>query len=482
MQVLEEEHDRELLREPLEEQSPGTEELFLAPGAAFFETEKMRKPRLGEAALLCIGHVLLEGRPQLGAGGGGFFAFHDPGPHPDHLGQCPERHSLAVGKTPAPVPPDLIDEPVEVLVELPAEPRLADAGDPDDRDELRLSLLGAGVVELLHESQLAVATDEWRLEPGGLERASPAGGHSESPEELLGLGLPLQLVLACVLVGDRRFGGPARRSPDEDCAGLGGALDARRGVDEVAGDHALALSSDRDCGLPRENACACLQGCVELWHSGDEVEPGPDGALSVVLLGDRCSPDGHDGIADELLDCAAIAVDDGSRRLEVEREKLARVLRVALCGCGGEADEVGEEDGDEAAFSRWRAWSGSNRNWCCGCPERRPAFPTELHRRCIRRSTRRTRLCERCPAFAAELPAGLVRRAACWTGNRLGHGPTLVPMTMAAQCARLRSSRGLGDRRRTSGPLARARMVAPCSGGAAEPAFGVLRAPGGRPR
>ena len=160
-------------------------------------------------------------------------------------------------------------------------------------------------------------------------------------------------MLACVLVGDRRFGGPARRSPDEDCAGLGGALDARRGVDEVAGDHALALGSDRDGGLPRENACACLQGCVELWHSGDEVEPGPDGALRVVLLGDRCSPDGHDGIADELLDCAAIAVDDGSRRLEVEREKLARVLRVALCGCGGEADEVGEEDGDEAAFGRW---------------------------------------------------------------------------------------------------------------------------------
>ena len=164
LQVLEEEHDRELLREPLEEQSPGAEELFLAPGAAFFETEKMRKPRLGEAALLCIGHVLLEGRPQLGAGGGGFFAFHDLGPHPDHLGQCPERHSLAVGKAAPPVPPDLIDEPVEVLVELPAEPRLADAGDPDDRDELRLSLLGAGVEELLHESQLPVAADEWRLE------------------------------------------------------------------------------------------------------------------------------------------------------------------------------------------------------------------------------------------------------------------------------------------------------------------------------
>ena len=45
---------------------------------------------------------------------------------------------------------------------------------------------------------------------------------------------------------------------------------------------------------------------------------------------DRCSPDGHHGVADELLDCAAVALDDGSRRLEVEREKLARVLRVAL--------------------------------------------------------------------------------------------------------------------------------------------------------
>ena len=133
-------------------------------------------------------------------------------------------------------------------------------------------------------SRSSVAPDEWRLEPGGLERAAPAGGDSEARQSCIGLGLSLELVLACVLVGDRRFGGPARRSPDEDCAGLGGALDARRGVDEVAGDHALALGSEGDRGLPGENACACLRGRVELCrHGGDEVERGPDGALGVVL-------------------------------------------------------------------------------------------------------------------------------------------------------------------------------------------------------
>jgi len=49
--------------------------------------------------------------------------------------------------------------------ELPAEPRLADPGDPDDRDEARPPFLGTGVEELLHEAKLAVAPHERRLQP-----------------------------------------------------------------------------------------------------------------------------------------------------------------------------------------------------------------------------------------------------------------------------------------------------------------------------
>ena len=62
------------------------------------------------------------------------------------------------------MPPDVFLEPVHVLEVLPAEPRLADAGDADDGHELRPALVGRGVEELLHQPKLAVAPDEGRFQ------------------------------------------------------------------------------------------------------------------------------------------------------------------------------------------------------------------------------------------------------------------------------------------------------------------------------
>jgi len=63
---------------------------------------------------------------------------------------------------------------------------------------------------------------------------------------------------------------------------------------------------------------------------GDELEPGPDRPLGVVLLGDRCSPDGHDGVADELLDDTPITGDDGSGEVEVTRQELSYLFGLSL--------------------------------------------------------------------------------------------------------------------------------------------------------
>ena len=82
----------------------------------------------------------------------------------------------------------------------------------------------------------------------------------------------------------------------------------------------------------------------------DEVERGADGALGVVLVRGRRAPDRHDRVADELLDRAAVAVDHLARQVEVARQGLADVLGVALLGERREADEVGEQDGDQAPF------------------------------------------------------------------------------------------------------------------------------------
>ena len=236
----------------------------------------------------------------------------DAGAHTHHVGERPVGHSLAVGETAAAVPVDVVDEPVEVLVELPREPRLADPGDAHRGDEMRGALLGGGVEELLDESQLAVSSDERRLESGGLERPATAGCDAQCAEELRCLFLALQLVHAGVLVDDGELARAAGGVAHEHRARVGCGLDPRRGVDEIAGDHALALGADRHGGLAGQHSGARGKlGRADLVserrHGGDQVERCANGTLGVVLSCRRRSPDGHHRVADELLDRAAVA-------------------------------------------------------------------------------------------------------------------------------------------------------------------------------
>src|SRR5690606_20676354 len=62
---------------------------------------------------------------------------------------------------------------------------------------------------------------------------------------------------------------------------------------------------------------------------------------------DRGAPDRHDRIADELLHRPAVPLDRVAGDVEVAGQELAGGLGVAVLGQGGEADEVGEEDGDQ---------------------------------------------------------------------------------------------------------------------------------------
>ena len=63
LQVLEEERDRALLGDALEEEAPGAEELLLAPGRPLLEPEQVQQARLDEAALLVVGEELLDAMP-----------------------------------------------------------------------------------------------------------------------------------------------------------------------------------------------------------------------------------------------------------------------------------------------------------------------------------------------------------------------------------------------------------------------------------
>ena len=208
------------------------------------------------------------------------------------------------------MPPDVGGHTVDVLLELPREARLADSCHTDHGDEPRAQLLGRGLEQLLDQSQLTRASDERRLEAGAAPLAAPLGGDSQRPPEALWLRLALQLVLAAVLEDDRRLRRVAGGVADQNGSGLGGGLDAGGGVDEVAGDHALVGGAQCDGCFAGEDAGAGLERGVEGGDRVDEVEGGADGALGVVLGGGGGAPDGHHGVADELLDGAAVALDD----------------------------------------------------------------------------------------------------------------------------------------------------------------------------
>ena len=65
---------------------------------------------------------------------------------------------------------------------------------------------------------------------------------------------------------------------------------------------------------------------------------------------DRRAEDRHHGVADELLDRAAEALDLAGDALVVRAERGANVFRVGPVGAGREAHEVDEEHGDDLAL------------------------------------------------------------------------------------------------------------------------------------
>ena len=145
-------------------------------------------------------------------------------------------------------------------------------------------------------------------------------------------------------LGLHRLGGPvvdrvARRAPcrlaDEDAVDRCVRLEPRRGVDDVAGDHALALlrpGAERDERLPGVDADAELELGLLVEDPVADGERGADRALGVVLVRDRRAEHGHHGVADELLDCAAEALELVAQPRVVRPEQRAHLLRIHLLG------------------------------------------------------------------------------------------------------------------------------------------------------
>ncbi len=171
----------------------------------------------------------------------------------------------------------------------------------------------------------------------------PDGNRLRLPFRLDGLGR---------FVVDGGPGGSVRRLVDDDPVDRCRALQACRGVHDVARGHSLAgigLGVEPDERLAGGDADSQLESFLE--RELADRERRADGPLGIVLVRGRGAEQGHDRVSDELLDGAAVPLELGAHALVVGPQERLDVLRIHRFGTGGEADEVAENDRDDLALS-----------------------------------------------------------------------------------------------------------------------------------
>ena len=129
----------------------------------------------------------------------------------------------------------------------------------------------------------------------------------------------------------------------------GRRLEPRGGVHDIAGGHSLAsgrLGVERDERLTGCDADPDLEVSPSMGPSADG-EGSSHGPLGIVLVGDRRTEQRHGGVADELLDRPAVALELGADALVVAAEHGSHVLGIHPLGTLGGPDQVAEEDGDD---------------------------------------------------------------------------------------------------------------------------------------
>ena len=197
-----------------------------------------------------------------------------------------------------------------------------------------------------------------------------------------GLGLPLERERLDGFRLDRIADEAIGLVADQDLAGVGGGLEPSCRVHGVAGDAAEVgrISADEHlAGVHADptgepNPVVAFELVVEVLERRAHVDGGADRAERVVLVELRDAEHGHHGVADELLDRAAVAFERGTHRVEVAGHHLAHRLGVELLAELGRAGHVAEHDRDGLADlgSLGVASSGRRRPSRSSLPRRSP--------------------------------------------------------------------------------------------------------------
>ena len=206
--------------------------------------------------------------------------------------------------------------PGDLADELLHEARLPDPGRAQQRQQMTGSVLQDARERAQEGAQLLLAPDERRVEAASTTRdALPDCDELQGVDRLASLDDP---------VGDRlRHDGVAHevmgRVADQDLARRGGLLETLGDVHDLARDEQVTLqvvtrdhlaAVDADAALEAD-APGLLELLIERRERRAHLERGPHGAERIVLVDDGNAENREHGVADELLDRAAVAFDDG---------------------------------------------------------------------------------------------------------------------------------------------------------------------------
>ena len=237
------------------------------------------------------------------------------------------------------------------------EPRLADARVAHDREDVSPAVVADALERFKEHPQLALPADELRAhrrQAAGLLGDRAAGPLRAERSDRVGLALGDDRIAAAVFDGGprQRFGERA----DDDLAAVGRLLEPRRDVHGITRDKELAVLTRPGDGLAAVHADARRERyaelAVEVSHRVTHRERRADSAFGIVVVEQGHAEHDHHGIANELLDRAAVRFGDRLHAPEVRTHDRPDDLRIVVGAEGGRPDHIREDDGDELPLLR----------------------------------------------------------------------------------------------------------------------------------
>jgi hypothetical protein len=157
---------------------------------------------------------------------------------------------------------------------------------------------------------------------------------------------------------DDVLGERVRGLADEHTAGRCLGLQSRRGVHHVAHGRVVGAGEGADehlAGVDPDPHPQRLGGRLVLDVAGEALlhaQRSSHGTLRVVLVGDGSPEQGEDAVAEQLVDPTAEGGDVVDQPLEDAVDQPLHLLGIEVLGEAGEADDVGEQHGDERGVPR----------------------------------------------------------------------------------------------------------------------------------